>query len=118
MATLQDLMTAITERMRATARVETVYGEPQVHHGRTVIPVARVAYGFGAGRGEGPAQGADGKATGGGGGGGVSVQPVGALIISEVDERFVPFRDWRGAVVPALGAFLLGYLVGRRAGRR
>ncbi len=118
MAFLPDLMTSITERLRLTARVETVYGEPQKLHGRTVIPVARVFYGFGAGGGEAPVQGnASAQTSGGGGGGGISVRPMGALIISDVDERFISFRDWRGTVARAAAAFFFGYLVGRRAYR-
>ena len=43
MATAQEIIDGIIERIRATAKVETIYGEPQTHHGRTVIPVAKVS---------------------------------------------------------------------------
>ncbi len=61
--------------------IRHVYAEP-VHHGdTTVIPVAKVAYGFGAGGGRRPASGSaemasstgeagEAEAQGGGGGGG------------------------------------------------
>jgi hypothetical protein len=43
---------------------------------------------------------------------------MGALVITETDERFVPFRTWRMALAPAFFGFLLGVYVGRRAYRR
>lgn len=110
---IQDLFATALDRFRTAARVEAIFGEPQTHHGRTVIPVGKVFYAFGLGAGEGLA-----TEGSGGGGGAVRVQPVGVLIISEVEERFVPFRDWRSNVVPALGAFAVGFLVGRRVRRR
>src|SRR3989304_3367661 len=40
-SSVTDIFNAIIERIRATARVETVYGETRVVDGRSVIPVAR-----------------------------------------------------------------------------
>ena len=74
---LQDIFKGITERLQTTANVETVYGEPIVAEGKTIIPVARVRYGFGGGFGEG--NGGNGSSrenggSGGGGGGGIDHQ--------------------------------------------
>ena len=71
----------IAELFERNLSVRHVYAEP-VHHGdTTVIPVAKVAYGFGAGAGRRPAprsgemasstaEAAGAEAQGGGGGGG------------------------------------------------
>ena len=48
-----DTLKGIVERIKETAKVETVYGQPVEFEGKTVIPVAKVRYGFGAGVGEG-----------------------------------------------------------------
>jgi uncharacterized spore protein YtfJ len=50
--TLQDILRSITERLEGSANVSTVYGEPIVAEGKTIIPVAKVRYGFGGGFGE------------------------------------------------------------------
>ena len=97
--------------------IRHVYAEP-VHHGdTTVIPVAKVAYGFGAGGGRRPAlsgqvtgSGAEpaGEAQGGGGGGGARLTPIGALEMGPRGTRFVRYNE-----LPRLaGAFALGLGVG------
>ncbi len=49
--TIQELFQTISERVQRTASVKTVYGDPIAAEGRTIIPVARVRYGFGGGGG-------------------------------------------------------------------
>ncbi len=115
---LDHLAQQISERLRATGKVETVFGEPQELEGKTVIPVARVGYWYGFGAGEGRDAEHGGSGSGGGGGAGISVQPLGAFVITETDERFVPFRTWRSAMTSVVFGFILGLLVGRRAYRR
>jgi uncharacterized spore protein YtfJ len=85
----EELVATISERLKATANVKVVYGEPQVIEGKTIIPVAVARYGFGAGSGTGPR----GEGTGGGGGGGVSVKPIGCLEITAERTRFIPVID-------------------------
>ena len=63
--------------------IKSVYGEPVVVDGTTVVPVAAVQFGFGAG-GTG-----DENSAGGGGGGGVAI-PFGAYISDELGVRFRP----------------------------
>ena len=36
-------------RLQNSASVKTVYGDPITAEGKTIIPVAKVTYGFGAG---------------------------------------------------------------------
>lgn len=116
-----DLLQRIGETLGSTATVKSVFGEPIHAHGRTVVPMAKVAYGFAGGSGSGqgtPAAAREGE--GGGGGGGVRAFPAGALEITDAGTRFVPFTG-----VPWLaGAFAAGTLFGglafamRRFGRR
>ena len=48
---IQELIQSISERVQTTASVKAVYGEPITAEGKTIIPVARVRYGFGGGGG-------------------------------------------------------------------
>src|SRR6476661_11024406 len=92
----------IAELLERSLSIRHVYGEP-VHHGdTTVIPVAKVAYGFGAGGGRRPAprlakmtsptaEAAEAEAQGGGGGGGARLTPIGALEIGPRGTRFVRY---------------------------
>jgi uncharacterized spore protein YtfJ len=122
--TASDLLESIGQKLGSTATVKTVYGEPIQANGKTVVPIAKVAYGFGGGFGSGhgkhgsdsetgahEAGGPDGNharhGEGGGGGGGVRAFPAGALEITDSGTRFVPFVDLRPlAVAFAAGAFL------------
>jgi uncharacterized spore protein YtfJ len=109
----------MVEQLRQRASVEAVFGDPIERDGRTVVPVARVAYGFGGGWGTGDADGIDSSdearteddttdLEGGGFGGGLSTRPVGALEIAEDSTRFVRFDGRRST----LGAFAFGVGVG------
>ena len=103
---IQRLLEALAD-LREQANVNAVFGEPVTVEGRTVIPVAKVAYGFGMGIGhasaaeEGATEGAGdsggGDRAGGSGGGGVlarpfavvEVTPEGTRVESVVDEQKV-----------------------------
>jgi uncharacterized spore protein YtfJ len=103
-----DLLQKMGDTLGSTATVKSVFGEPIRMNGKTVVPVAKVAYGFGAGAGTGKS-GAhpDRLGEGGGGGGGVRAFPAGALEITEGRTRFVPFIDpaWIGAAFAAGAVF-------------
>ncbi|WP_254536410.1 GerW family sporulation protein [Halomarina litorea] len=98
---------SVIERLSEAASVEAVYGDPLTVDGRTVIPVARVAYGFGGGYD--PM--ADREKGASGGGGGVRASPVGVLEVTEGETRFVRFGRRRRTI----GAFAVGVLVGALA---
>jgi len=116
----------IAELLERSLSIRHVYGEP-VHNGdKTVVPVAKVAYGFGAGGGRGPARphragdkdaAAPGagdenhEAQGAGGGGGVRMTPVGALEISPAGTRFVPFHPLAAWVGGAAFGLALGLMM-------
>jgi uncharacterized spore protein YtfJ len=117
----------IAELLERSLSIRHVYGEPVQHGDTTVIPVAKVSYGFGAGGGRGPGRGrtregaesssqTEGRndAQGAGGGGGVRMTPVGALEIGPGGTRFVHFQP----LAPLLGAASLGLLLGWVLARR
>lgn len=68
---VKETLEALAEQLQTTG-VRTIFGDPVSAEGRTIIPVARVAYGFGGGGGSGkrPGQSPDVNGEGAGGGGG------------------------------------------------
>lgn len=82
----QEIVTSIADRLKASGDVKIAFGEPHVVEGKTIVPVASVAYGFGGGGGTGP----HGEGSGSGGGGGLRVKPLGVLEITPDRTRFVP----------------------------
>jgi uncharacterized spore protein YtfJ len=105
-------MEAMFEPLTRSASVKSVYGEAISANGKTIIPVARVAYGFGGGRGRKPDE--SNPKEGEGGGGGVYAVPVGVLEVSEAQTRFIPLSDKRRLA----GAALIGFCIGAWWARR
>ena len=109
----EGVVNSILDRIRATARVELVYGEERKIGEKTIIPIAAVAYTFGGGGGGGAGSGPahnghseDAAGVGGGGGGGsVRVSPVGVLEVTEDGTRLVPIIDWTRIITTGLTAF-------------
>ncbi len=118
----QRIVNELVERIKGSAKVEVVYGEPREIGDKTIIPVAVVAYGFGAGAGGGGAgpggDGAIGSGGGGGGGGGVRVHPVGVLEVTADETRLVPILDWTRIITTGLTFFGLWMIVRALRGRR
>lgn len=112
----------IIDRVKNAARVELVYGESREMHGKTIIPVALVAYMFGGGEGSGtgPHHNGSGEAragSGGGGGGMVRVLPVGVLEVTDYETRLVPIIDWTRIIttgITALGIWMALRTIFRR----
>ena len=113
---LQKYFENIQLVISSSAHVKTVFGDPVSAEGKTIIPVARVRYGFGGGMGTGPSRSADEQriGQGGGGGGGVIVQPVGVVEVSATRTRFVPVHSQKRMVVAAFAGFIAGWLWSRR----
>ncbi len=107
----------LSERMRPGASVDTVYGKPIEVEGKTIIPVAKVSYGFGGGIGEGhsttdetePAVG-----SGMGGGGWVRTKPIAVLEITGAQTRVIPIIDFGRIALMALLAGVAIALLRRR----
>jgi len=106
---LQEFVQSIVDRLHAAGNVKTVFGEPIETKGRTIIPVAKVAYAFGAGAGGRPKSDSEnGGGNGQGMGGGIVVRPAGVLEIRDETTEFIPFGDKK----KLMGAMLLGLLLG------
>ncbi len=120
----EHIVSGLLERIKGSAKVEVVYGEPREIGEKTVIPVAAVAYGFGAGAGAGPGgPGGDGASGGSGGGGGagggaVRIHPVGVLEVTPDETRLVPVLDWTRIITTGLTFFGLWMIVRALRGRR
>lgn len=82
---MTNISLKLAETMTSSG-IKSVYGEPVVVDGTTIVPVAAVQFGFGAGEGPG---GGNEDAPGGAGGGGVAV-PFGAYVSDETGVRFRP----------------------------
>ena len=101
----------MTEKLGATARAATVFGDPVERNGVTVIPVAKARWGFGGGAGKRKDE------DGAGGGGGVQVIPVGFIELKDGRSEFRPIRNvslpW--LILGGLaGLFLVGRIFTRR----
>ena len=116
MSTL-PLLQSLKESILSQASVKAIYGEPISANGKTVIPIAKIMYGFGAGAGTGGVGDTRARGEGGGGAGGVRAIPVGVIEISDQQTCFVPITDRKkltGAVLAGIG---LGILLGWKARR-
>jgi uncharacterized spore protein YtfJ len=109
-----EMLEKISESLSSKATVKSVFGEPIQVGDKTVMPVAKVAYGFGGGFGTGHTKNGNPKGVGGGGGGGVRAFPAGALEITPEGTRFIPFSNLRWL----LAAFGVGTLAGTLLVRR
>ncbi|MGN6184015.1 MAG: spore germination protein GerW family protein [Thermoanaerobaculia bacterium] len=100
-----SFVASLIQQIPLHANAKQVYGEPVERDGTTIIPVARVQWGFGGGGlGRTPlAQG--------GGGGGARAYPVGYIVLRDGKADFQPISDpsSAGALVAA-GA--LGLMAG------
>ena len=114
---LQQYYQSFVDRLQTSASVKTVFGEPIETMGRTIIPVARAAYGFGGG----PVREGENNSVefAAGGGGGVSTMPVGFIEVTDESTRFVPVGgSWEKCVVGLVVGFGVGYLVSRYGNRK
>jgi len=101
--------------------VKTVFGDPIHLEGKTVVPIARIKYGFGGGFGGGRRKhavesGSDSgdQSEGGGGGGGANAVPAGALEITATGTRFIPFANPQLLALAFAGGALFASLMLRR----
>ena len=111
------LLQSLKESVLAQANVKAIYGEPISAHEKTIIPVAKIMYGYGAGASTGGLGEKNTHGEGGGGGGGVRAVPVGVIEVSSQQTRFVPISDKRKLVSAVLAGITLGILWGWRRHR-
>jgi uncharacterized spore protein YtfJ len=105
---------SLHENLSSRAQVKSVFGEPITAGDKTIIPVARIAYGFGAGTGSGGLEIKTARGEGGGGGGAVGVLPVGVFEVGPKETRFVAIGDRKKLAGTLLLGVGLGLLLGRR----
>ena len=115
MAKVIKTLGALSDRLQAGASVRNVYGDPVELDGRTVIPVARISYGFGAGGRASGGKGGGSEPGGSGGGAGLSARPLGVLEIAAGRTRFIPIVDPARLGVSLAIGFLVGLVLGRRS---
>lgn len=89
---IKEVIQQLSDKFSKDAHVKSVYGDPVKLQGKTIIPIARIAYGLGAG---GSQLGDETGDAAGGGGGGMTAQPIGVLEVSEEQTRFVAINDWQ-----------------------
>ncbi|HEY2759427.1 MAG TPA: spore germination protein GerW family protein [Pirellulales bacterium] len=90
----------LAKRMGVAGSAKSVYGDPVEHNGVTVIPVAKVRWGFGGGAGRKPGK------RGTGGGGGMHSVPVGYIELKDGESNFKPIHDPMNFVpLVAVGGF-------------
>ena len=112
-----------------SATIKNVMGEPIHEHNKTIVPVARIAYGFGGGYGEGrkgkPVQQLQKEAAGtqvpsgegAGGGGGLRASLTGVFEITPTSTRFIPANPGRYIAIGFVAGFMLKFLFGERKNR-
>lgn len=94
---IEGLMKTAMESIKEMVDVNTVVGDAvEAADGTVIIPVSKVACGFAAGGGEFETVGGGSNQEetqdlpfGGGSGAGMSVQPVGFLVVSKAEVRFL-----------------------------
>jgi uncharacterized spore protein YtfJ len=105
----EGIVSQILDRVKNTVRVDIVYGESRELHGKTIIPVAAVAYVFAGGASAGVNPSGNGASEqvgrGSGGAGAVRVLPVGVLEVSDDETRLVPVLDWTRIITTSLTVF-------------
>jgi hypothetical protein len=99
MAKVAKTLRSLGDHLQLGASVRNVYGDPVDVGGRTVIPIARVSYGFGAG-------------------GGARGSEEAALEITEAGTRFIPFVDPARLGIALIVGFLIGLTIGRGPAQR
>ena len=119
-----DAMLDSLADLRARANANAVFGSPVTAEGRTVIPVAKVAYGFGMGVGhetgvketeaeeaeESPEE--DGSDNGGVAGGGMMARPLVVIEVTPDGSRVKPVIDEQKLALAGglLGAWIVFWL--------
>ena len=99
------LVERLAESIQVHANAKHVYGEPVERNGSTIIPVARVQWGFGGGGfGRGPGERS-------GGGGGVQASPSGFIELKAGQAEFRPIHD-PGRIAAMSAAAAVGVIAG------
>ena len=89
---IQAILDTTMDKLKAMVNADVITGDPIVVDGLTLIPVSKVAFGLATGGSDFPSK-TDKQVFGGGGGAGVSINPMGVLVISGGNVKFVPINN-------------------------
>jgi uncharacterized spore protein YtfJ len=91
-----EILSGISETLRSLTDPNRLLGTPVSVQGRTLVPVAMIAFGLGGGGGAGEGRinsrllsltPGSGSGAGDGGGGGASLSPVGVIEVGESESK-------------------------------
>jgi uncharacterized spore protein YtfJ len=103
----------VFQSMINNSGARAVFGEPVISGEKTIIPVARISYGFGFGSGRRKPD----DPEKGGGGGGFNAVPAGCIEIGAGESRFIPISDRKRLATAMLLGFVMGVVLARRPRR-
>lgn len=115
----ENILENLSSGFSRDASVKNLFGEPILANGKTIIPVARIAYGFGGGFGQGKGKWKSGPAgssqsadpeqegKGGGGGGGLHAVAKGVFEITPTATRFIPATPYKHLLIGMAAGFFL-----------
>jgi uncharacterized spore protein YtfJ len=112
-----NFLETLAVRFGQNASVNNVFGDPITVQGKTIIPVARIAFGLGGGYGHNgkhkkalvnSEEPQDIKEEGAGGGGGMYATPIGVYEVSGKCTRFIPSSATKQFLMVAVLAFIAG----------
>ena len=104
---MSDLVERLAQQVQVNANAKQVYGEPVERDGTTIIPVAKVQWGFGGGGiGRGPVER-------GGGGGGARAYPTGFIELRNGKAEFRPIQDPMAPAILAGVGLAVGLLLAK-----
>ncbi len=108
-----SFLEGLAERVGFHAHARAIFGDPVEQGGVTIIPVAKVRYGFGGGSGSDTSDAGDGSKhdEGSGGGGGVMASPLGFIEISDGSAEFKRIHDPMSAVPVILASAFAAWVV-------
>ena len=94
MIKLEEMLNKVTDFIHQEANTSTVIGKEFTIGGFDCVPVIRIGIGFGSGGGEGKDEKRGG--SGGGAGAGLGLEPIGFLVASKDDIRFIGANNNKG----------------------
>jgi uncharacterized spore protein YtfJ len=100
--------------LQQSAHVKSVFGEPITAEGKTLIPVAKVGYGYGGSHPNAEGVSPENAMRRAGFGGGVGAKPLGVIEVTRETTRFVPLGIGRHLLKALAVGLALGFLIGRR----
>ncbi|MCD4650369.1 MAG: hypothetical protein K8S56_01070 [Candidatus Cloacimonetes bacterium] len=116
---LSKLASTLSTKISEALHIKLVFGNPVTASGKTIIPVAKIGFGFGSGGSfVTPSSEENKQVENGGGGGGGSAEPLGVFEISDSGTRFIPVITTRQIIFISLFVLITLRRVFRRKKRK